>query len=235
MHLLACLSLLLLVLCAAAYDDLVAGDRAVDDRVVAALQDKLSAGDKRYTTMATFFDLVIQRNLSTIVEAGTSRGGRGNCGGDGCFTYIAAHFSQLYPQANVYSVDISERNLHAALTAVLEYDRDGRVNFVHSDSVEFLELFEGPIDALYLDSYDYTANDVRGCQEHQLREIQAAAPKLHADSVVLMDDCALPGGGKCGLSAEFLENNGWVSLTGNSTYQRIYVRAAETGLGQGTQ
>jgi hypothetical protein len=78
-----------------------------------------------------------------------------------------------------------------------------------------------PIDFLYLDSYDYEWNNPSPSQEHHLREIQAAFPRLHENSVVMIDDCALPQGGKGKLAIEYLKERGWKILL--EQYQTILI------------
>lgn len=46
-------------------------------------------------------------------------------------------------------------------------------------------------------------------QTHCLRELQAAWPLLHAESVVLFDDNDFPGGGKPRMAKQWLREHGW--------------------------
>ena len=81
-----------------------------------------------------------------------------------------------------------------------------------SDSVSYLDTFQENIDFLYLDSYDYSSKDIsiqKASQEHHLKEIKAVEDKLHDNSIVLIDDCRLPGGGKGKLAIEYLTKSGW--------------------------
>ena len=50
------------------------------------------------------------------------------------------------------------------------------------------------------------------CQEHCLKELEAALPNLHKKSIVLIDDNNLAGGGKPRLAREWLLDNGWELL-----------------------
>lgn len=50
------------------------------------------------------------------------------------------------------------------------------------------------------------------CQNHCLREFQAAEKNLHSRSILLVDDNNLPGGGKPGTLKPYLEEKGWTCL-----------------------
>lgn len=88
--------------------------------------------------------------------------------------------------------------------------------------MEFLSRFDRPIDFLYLDSWDFDFADPAPSQQHHLREIIAAYPRLHAQSMVLIDDCNLPHGGKGRLVIQYLAERGWRVL--HSEYQTLLVR-----------
>ena len=107
----------------------------------------------------------------------------------------------------LYSVDVSERALLESLQAIPKLV--SYVRFVQSDSVSFLASFNKPIDLLYLDSYDFVESDPLPSQQHHLNEIMAAYPFLHENSIVMIDDCDLPHGGKGALAIEYLLMRGW--------------------------
>lgn len=50
------------------------------------------------------------------------------------------------------------------------------------------------------------------CQQHCLDELRAAHPRFHSKSIVLIDDSALPGGGKARLAKRQLVQWGWSCL-----------------------
>ena len=83
------------------------------------------------------------------------------------------------------------------------------MELVESDSANFLQNFDQPIDFLYLDSWDYSETDPSPAQHHCLREIKAAYDKLTKNSIVMIDDCNIPGGGKGKLAIEWLLERGW--------------------------
>lgn len=55
-------------------------------------------------------------------------------------------------------------------------------------------------------------NLVLPCQEHCRNELLAAWPTLHEQSIVLIDDNGLPGGGKPRLAHQVLKERGWQCL-----------------------
>ncbi|MBI3901288.1 MAG: class I SAM-dependent methyltransferase, partial [Chlamydiia bacterium] len=137
--------------------------------------------------------LLKQRGAKVLVETGTARDGRKNFDGDGGSTIIFGEWAKHH-QALLYSVDIDPTAVKIAKSVTKKFGPS--VHVICSNSITFLENFQGPIDFLYLDSYDFDANEPLPSQEHHLKEIIAAYPKLHKDSIVMIDDCGLPHGGK---------------------------------------
>lgn len=174
--------------------------------------------------MLKSLNLLTERKARILLETGTARYGAENFAGDGGSTIIFSEWAQNN-QATLYSVDISQEYLTNAKEAL-----DSRVAtvFVESDSVEFLEKFDRSIDFLYLDSYDYEYGNVLPSQLHHLNEIVAAYPHLHEHSIVMVDDCDLPHGGKGKFVINFLIARGWKVIA--DKYQVILVR--ESSLNQ---
>ncbi len=172
--------------------------------------------DARAGTMHQALSLMEERNVKTIVETGTARGGHMAFSGDGGFTIITGYWCSLN-QATLYSVDISEKSIDNAKTMVQDYLDS--IEFVEDDSVHFLQNFDRKIDFLYLDSLDFDKNNPIPSQEHHLEEIKVAYDKLHPRSIVMIDDCALPHGGKGKLVIEYLLKRGWQLIANN--YQVI--------------
>jgi predicted O-methyltransferase YrrM len=170
------------------------------------LEGKIPVNDRRYHTFYRLFQIMQIRKPGVIVETGTARQGTTWCVGDGCSTLLFAQWIHKYGGV-FYSVDIDSSALMKAAQAI-EVETDA-VHFVHSDSVDFLAQFNGTIDCLYLDSYDFEEDNPTPSQKHHLREIQAAYPHLSQNSIVMIDDCDLPHGGKGKLVIEFLEAKGW--------------------------
>ncbi|MBX3718270.1 MAG: class I SAM-dependent methyltransferase [Parachlamydiales bacterium] len=174
--------------------------------------------DKRYPTFCFVLHQLLKRNLKTIVETGTARNGAGNCIGDGCSTVIWRNWAKEF-DGYVYSIDIDPHALSQSRKAC-NCDLLN-IEFICSDSVSFLQNFGNRIDLLYLDSYDYDIQNPDPSQWHHLKEIMAAYPYLHEESVILIDDCDLPGGGKGKLVIEFLLERGWkIAMSG---YQAVMV------------
>ena len=65
----------------------------------------------------------------------------------------------------------------------------------------FLKEFKDQIDLLYLDSLD--GHDPIAASNHQLKEAQIAITKLHANSLILLDD----KGSKTNLSINYFKEN----------------------------
>ena len=182
----------------------------------AILKDKICCQDKRYPTFLKALELMNERKVRTLVETGTARSGVSGCEGDGCSTIVWDLWAALH-QAHFYSVDSDAQALETASAGL--QTQGSASTFVHADSVAFLHDFGRPIDFLYLDSYDFDPNDPDPSQQHHLNEIIAAYPWLHEKSIVMLDDCALPFGGKGKLAIAFLEEKGWKIL--QSGYQVI--------------
>jgi SAM-dependent methyltransferase len=170
------------------------------------LDPYLHPADKRYDSFYEALQLMTDRNATTVIETGTARGGMGNFGGDGGSTVLFSLWAKEYG-ADFYSVDIDPRAVEHAERAVNQVA--GKAKLVCGDSISFLERFPGTIDMLYLDSYDFECHNPRPSQEHHLKEIIAAYPKLTPDSIVMVDDCKLPHGGKCSLVIDYLRERGW--------------------------
>jgi hypothetical protein len=160
----------------------------------------------RYGTWYQALMLAVARNAKTIVETGTSRA-PGNWGGDGQSTIVLASFAQRYG-CKLHTCDLEPAAIAAARESTAPFSAN--VEYHVGDSVAFLSGFQQPIDLLYLDSMDFDINaDPHPPQEHALREAQAAMHALHAQSIVLLDDCNLPHGGKGAQAIPFLLGQGW--------------------------
>ena len=159
----------------------------------------------------------------TIVETGTSREGLRGAKSNGAATIIFGKWAKEN-NAFVHSVDINEESVKNSQE---EVDRQNLQEFVqihHSDSLDFLNDFNETVDVLYLDSYDYS-NDPevqKKSQQHHLEEFQRIEDQLHDDSIVLIDDCDLPNGGKGKLVIAYMLDRGWKILV--ESYQVLLVR-----------
>ncbi len=182
------------------------------------LERRLPPTDKRFASFLYALDLMTQRGTRTIIETGTARGGESNCIGDGGSTLIWAEWAGHFG-AVVHSVDIDPKAVsESKLACAMNKDH---VHIVCGDSVVFLREFKKPIDLLYLDSYDFDVDDPLPSQQYHLDEIKAAYPMLHSNSVVMIDDCDLPHGGKGKLVIDYLLEKSWKKVF--SSYQVILV------------
>ena len=168
----------------------------------------------------------------TLVETGTARLGLAKTKGDGASTIVFGLWAQRHG-AHLHSVDIDAQAIDESRRAVSEMDLIDSVSFHVSDSVAFLESFQDPVDFLYLDSYDYDRHDVavqKASQAHHLAEFLAITDRLHEASVVLIDDCGVPGGGKGKLVIEHMRANGWQILM--DSYQVLLGRMPDSAASQ---
>ncbi|MEM7174675.1 MAG: class I SAM-dependent methyltransferase [Chlamydiota bacterium] len=184
------------------------------------LKERIDDKDKRFISFEYILKEMKKRNCSVLVETGTARNGAGNFIGDGGSTCIFADWAADH-NAKLFSVDIDESALSMARNA-LNRKQKKYVHFAHSDSVEFLKKFDQKIDFLYLDSYDYDLAQWEKSQRHCLNELKAAYPRLHENSIIMIDDCKLQFGGKGGLAIPYLINLGWKIVV--DEYQVILVK-----------
>ncbi len=188
------------------------------------LPRKYNFGKRRDTLRATLA-LLDARGATTLVETGTARLGLAKTKGDGASTIVFGLWAQQH-RAHLHSVDIDPTAIAEARAAVATQNLSDAVSFAAQDSVAFLSEFQTPVDFLYLDSYDYDPRDQavqKASQEHHLQEFLAIESRLHDNSIVLIDDCAQPGGGKGKLVIEHMLTQGWRVVM--DRYQVLLARA----------
>ncbi len=178
---------------------------------------------KRRVTFAKTLELLGLSNAKVLVETGTSRQGLKGVKGDGASTILFGKWAKQNG-AFLYSVDINQESVIGAQNEVDLQNLSQNVRVYCSDSLAFLKDFEKPVDFLYLDSYDYSKDPIVQVksQEHHLSEFKAIENRLHKDSIVLIDDCRLPNGGKGKLAVEYMLQNDWKILL--DKYQILLVR-----------
>lgn len=184
---------------------------------------KYNFANRRITFQKTL-ELLKKRNVKTIIETGTSRAGLKGTKGDGAATIVFGKWA-LENNAKFYSVDISEESVKGSSEELKKQGLENVVSVILSDSLTFLENFKEKVDFLYLDSYDYSHTDVeiqRKSQEHHLKEFQLIEDKLHEDTIVLIDDCRLPNGGKGKTVIEYMQQKGWKIIL--NEYQVLLVK-----------
>jgi len=180
---------------------------------------------KRRDTLRETLRLLDQRSAKTLLETGVARHGLKKCKGDGASTIVFAVWSKAN-NATLYSVDIDPDAIATAQQTLEQMDLQDIVKLQTSDSVAYLKSFSQPVDLLYLDSYDYHKTDTsiqQASQKHHLEEFRAIEDQLHDDSIVLIDDCNMPAGGKGKLVIEYMLGKDWqVHLY---DYQALLVRS----------
>lgn len=179
---------------------------------------------RRRVTFAKALKLLDDRNAKIIVETGTSREGLKATKGDGASTIVFGKWAKQN-NAQMYSVDLSEDSVKGSQNEVDNQGLNGAVSIHLNDSLEFLKTFDKPVDFLYLDSYDYSKTDKEiqtKSQEHHLKEFKAIENKLHQNSIVLIDDCRLPNGGKGKTVIEYMQKKDWRILI--DAYQVLLVK-----------
>jgi len=179
---------------------------------------------RRRDTFRKTLQLLEDRNAKIIVETGTSRKGLNATKGDGAATIVFGKWAKQN-NAKLYSVDISEVAVNESQNEINSQDLNNYVSVHLGDSLDYLANFSESIDLLYLDSYDYsrTDKDIQiKSQEHHLKEFKLAEDKLHNNSIVLIDDCALPGGGKGKTVVDFMLKKDWQIVM--NMYQILLVK-----------
>ncbi len=178
---------------------------------------------KRRNTFLKVMDLMKTIEAKTIIETGTSREGLHGAKSNGAATIVFGKWAKENG-AFVHSVDISEDSCKNAQQEVDKQNLNEFVKIHHSDSLIFLENFKDKVDLLYLDSYDYSS-DVevqKKSQEHHLLEFKAIESRLHQNSIVLIDDCDLPNGGKGKLAIAYMLEKNWKIVM--DAYQVLLLR-----------
>ena len=178
---------------------------------------------KRRDSFKRTMEILDKINARTIVETGTSREGLHGAKSNGAATIVFGKWAKLN-DAFLHSVDISQKSVENAQKEVAVQGLDGHVKIHLSDSIAFLEQFKHKVDLLYLDSYDYSKDPEvqKKSQEHHLKEFQAIEGQLHENSVVLIDDCDLPNGGKGKMVIAYMLERGWKKVM--EAYQVLLVR-----------
>lgn len=177
-------SFILLPLIALTYIQIMLNHAARDEEKY-YIYGRIENENKRYVTFLGALEILKDRNAKILHETGTARDGVRNFTYDGGSTIIFADWA-YHNDAILYSVDINPGAVESAKEATQQYSTNSHV--ICEDSIKFLKEFNQPIDFLYLDSYDFDFNNPNPSQEHHLRELVAAYPKLHQQSIVMIDD-----------------------------------------------
>lgn len=211
-------------------------------------KEGLSLG-KRFHTMKAALTLFLARGGQTIVETGCQR--LEDDWGAGCSTEVFSEFICHYGIGKMYSIDNNQENINfaAELTnpevteficedsvIALQKFRYPMIDLLYLDSYDYpyeelLDEFgrqddlDLAIERIHNVSDDYIVQHfidiIKPSQEHQVKELEAAEDKLHENSIILLDDYDLPGGGKCRLSHEWLLDHDWKPIL--TSYQSLWI------------
>lgn len=180
---------------------------------------------KRQVTLLRTLELLKERNAKTLVETGIARKGIQQTRADGASTIVFGTWANRN-NAHLYSVDIDPVATDLAVKAAVEQGIEDSITATTSDSVAYLQSFDQQVDFLYLDSYDFPKGDLEGqrlSQEHHLKEFKAIESRLHDQTIILIDDCKLPNGGKGKTVVEYMLSRGWQFEL--KKYQYLMVKA----------
>lgn len=190
------------------------------------IEELLKGSPKRWQTFAAALKYLDAVKPAVIIETGTSRGrfdiNLPSICGDGASTLIFALWCSRNG-AKLYTVDIEPWCIDNCKGNISALGLMDHVEFVTSDSVEFLETcnIEG-LKFLFLDSYDFDYNNPTPSQLHHLKEYNAVKDKLHSECCILIDDCDLPYGGKGYLVEQELVKDGYTLI--NTGYQHLWCK-----------
>ena len=109
----------------------------------------------RWPTMKMALSLFLQRGGGTILETGCQR--EPEDWGAGASTTLFEKVLSTYDAGHLVSVDNNMEHLKRADSFI---EGSPYVSLYHSDSVEFLNRWDKPIDLLYLDSFDYPVDEI---------------------------------------------------------------------------
>jgi hypothetical protein len=177
------------------------------------------AGPQRALTFELVAKACLAHALKRYVETGCYRG----TASDGQSTIILGMLAQQCG-GGVVSFDTYQGAVDKARALTAGYP----VTVTCMDSVNGIRSVNFPIDVLYLDSYDYEEANPGPCQAHQLLETAAAIPKMSEKSIIFLDDCDLPNGGKAKLADVLIRAMGWTRwMPDAQLYQNVYCRGIE--------
>lgn len=173
---------------------------------------------RRRNSFRLTMKLLGERNAKILLETGVARKGLRNTKYDGASTIVFGLWAKQN-QAFLHSVDIDPAAVEEARKEVEKNELNEFVNLNVFDSVAFLEKFKDQVDFIYLDSFDYPKRDKDvqiASQEHHLKEIKVIEEKLHNKSLILIDGCDKPGGGKGKRVISYLKERDWkINYKGN--------------------
>lgn len=144
-------------------------------------------------------------DLPNIVETGTIR--VENDFGAGYSTYIFGECISIFG-GSLTTIDNDPTNIETSKRLTNEFKSN--IKYVLDDSLRVLRNYNEKIDLLYLDSFDCPIEgDASESQLHNLKEFMLIEPRLHKNTLILIDDVNFPNGGKAKLTHEYLESNNY--------------------------
>jgi hypothetical protein len=177
----------------------------------------MASSNSRYWTFQLALNLLFQtKNNPLIVETGCQR--LEDDIGAGMSTSIFGEYAHRHG-GRLITIDNSPVNLGICKRCTFPFS--DVIEYIESDSIQWLENCTSEIDLLYLDSLDYPVGEegedvdaIIRTQQHSLDELQAAERNgcITEQTIVLLDDNQLGNGGKCRLAKEYLLSKNWICL-----------------------
>lgn len=205
---------------------------------------------KRRHTMETALRMLTERKGRTIVETGCAHS-PGDWSGAGLSTIVFADWAMQHG-GDLASIDIDPDHIQACEWLLAGKTHFGlylsdsvrwltrstwTIDLLYLDSMDYpygtlLDMYGGKSDLnaaiamlasipedVIVENYGHV---IGPSQRHAAAEMEAALPHLHHESLVLIDDAGLPGGGKARLARKVLDEAGWVCLL--DEYQTLWAR-----------
>ncbi len=154
-------------------------DRQKLEQIINAKPRTIGRNESQKTTLRLIGETFGLKPIN-IVATGTIRNERESPDGWDVVCWI--HWANA-TDSKVWTVDISSEHIETCKRVTANHDK---VNYIVSDSIQYLKDFTEKIDVLYLDSYDF--DETVECYNHQLGEIKAALDKLSPNAIVISDD-----------------------------------------------
>jgi predicted O-methyltransferase YrrM len=145
-------------------------------------------------------DLAKSKQAKVVLEIGSIRNNEPNYQiGDGHATmFWVNNFDEVYS----YDIDPKATELTNFLAGT-----KGNLVAETRDGLEAINSFPKQIDLLYLDAWDVIPGT--DYMEKHLEAFKLAEPKLHKESIVLIDDMEHGNLGKGGLVIPYAQSRGW--------------------------
>lgn len=207
-------------------------------------------GHRRHATIKAALNLFLQNNGTHIVETGCCRypddWGAGLSTvmfGDFCKRYgKRLHTVDLSPENMEICKNLTKEygdntsyHVSDSVTFLVSFDRT--IDLLYLDSYDYpygeiLEVYGGKTDIDKarrilegMSDEEIVARHgaiIAGSQEHCLKELLAALPRMNDKTPILIDDCALPGGGKGRTAKDWLLANGYTCIL--DLYQTLWIK-----------